>query len=235
MKILYDYNTLIDEQILYYKARANEYDEWFFRQGRYDHGIKLNTQWFAEVKEVRQAIDIFNPTGHILEIACGTGLWTEQLVQYANHVTALDAVPEMILINQSRVNSPKVKYIQANIFDWKAEEQYDTVFFGFWLSHVPMEKFKSFWFLINSLLKPTGRVFFVDSSYDITSTAKDHSLEGSKATSVKRKLNDGREFRIVKIFHEAKSLTRLLKELGWQFEIYETQNYFIYGSGYKKI
>ncbi len=234
MKKFYNYNALIFEQISYYKARANEYDEWFFRQGRYDRGDKLNTQWFTEVREVRQALDIFNPTGYVLEIACGTGLWTEQIVQYANQLTALDAVPEMIYINQSRVNSPKVKYIQANIFDWKAEEHYDTVFFGFWLSHVPMEKFKSFWILIDSLLKPTGKVFFVDSRYDITSTAKDHCLEGSDATSVNRKLNNGREFRIVKIFHEAKNLIKLLKELNWKFDIYETQNYFIYGSGHKK-
>jgi hypothetical protein len=97
-----------------------------------------------------------------------------------------------------------------------------------------MEKFKSFWILIDSLLKPTGKVFFVDSRYDITSTAKDHCLEGSDATSVNRKLNNGREFRIVKIFHEAKNLIKLLKELNWKFDIYETQNYFIYGSGHKK-
>lgn len=29
---------LIREQIAYYDARANEYDEWFYRIGRYDRG-----------------------------------------------------------------------------------------------------------------------------------------------------------------------------------------------------
>jgi 2-polyprenyl-3-methyl-5-hydroxy-6-metoxy-1,4-benzoquinol methylase len=232
---IHDHNILVGEQISYYQARAHEYDEWFFRQGRYDRGDELNKQWFSEVKQVRQAVDAFRPTGYVLEIACGTGLWTEQLVQYARQVTAVDAVPEMLAVNQSRVHSSKVRYIHANIFDWSSEEQYDVVFFGFWLSHVPSEKFETFWRRIDTVLKPDGTVFFVDSRYDSTSTAKDHCLEGSEATSVKRRLNDGREFRIVKIFYEAMKLSKLLSELGWKFEIEETPNYFIYGSGHKKI
>lgn len=45
-------NQLLKEQIAYYKARADEYDEWFLRQGRYDRGDELNQQWFAEVSQV---------------------------------------------------------------------------------------------------------------------------------------------------------------------------------------
>lgn len=29
---------ILQEQIQYYRDRASEYDEWFFRQGRYDRG-----------------------------------------------------------------------------------------------------------------------------------------------------------------------------------------------------
>ena len=42
-------DPLIAEQIAYYRSRAGEYDEWFLRQGRYDHGPELNERWFAEV------------------------------------------------------------------------------------------------------------------------------------------------------------------------------------------
>jgi hypothetical protein len=44
-------------------------------------------------------------------------------------------------------------------------------------------------------------------------------------------LNDGREFRITKVFYEPGKLTRRLAELGWKFRIVETPNYFIYGIG----
>ena len=65
--------TLLQDQIVYYQARAAEYDQWFLRQGRYDRGAELNQQWFQEVAQVRQALDQFKPHGRILELACGTG------------------------------------------------------------------------------------------------------------------------------------------------------------------
>ena len=87
------HESLLREQIAYYRAR--EYDEWFLRQGRYDRGPELNRRWFDEVAEVRQALAAFNPTGHVLELACGTGLWTEPLLRQAARITAVDASPEV--------------------------------------------------------------------------------------------------------------------------------------------
>ncbi|MCP4602995.1 MAG: class I SAM-dependent methyltransferase [Proteobacteria bacterium] len=226
-------DALLDEQIAYYQARSHEYDEWFFRQGRYDRGEELNSQWFSEVKQVRRELDEFKPVGHVLEIACGTGLWTEQIIQHAEQITAIDAVSEVLAINQVRVDSSKVRYLQANIFEWQPKEQYDTIFFGFWLSHVPPEKFEAFWELVKNALKAEGRVFFVDSRYNPTSTATNHKLEGTKATTVSRRLNDGREYRIVKVFYEVLQLAKKLDEMGWQFKIEETFNYFMYGRGQK--
>ena len=42
---------LIQEQIAYYRARAAEYDDWFFRRGRYDRGRDFNEQWTGELAE----------------------------------------------------------------------------------------------------------------------------------------------------------------------------------------
>lgn len=229
-----NHNTLLKEQIAYYRARAKEYDEWFFRKGRYDHGEKLNRHWFNEVEQVRQSLDRFKPAGRVLELACGTGLWTGQLLRHASQVTAVDAVPEVLVINQNRVGSKQVQYIQADIYEWSPPGQYDVVFFGFWLSHVPPERFEEFWELVNSALEQEGRVFFVDSRYDPTSTAKDHRLEGDRATTVTRRLNDGQEYRIVKVFYKPLELTERLKGLGWSLKAEETDHYFIYGSGRKR-
>jgi ubiquinone/menaquinone biosynthesis C-methylase UbiE len=84
-------DELLHEQIAYYRARASEYDEWFLRTGRYDRGEEQNSRWFAEVAEVAAALDAFRPAGRVLELAAGTGLWTERLARYADHITALDA------------------------------------------------------------------------------------------------------------------------------------------------
>jgi hypothetical protein len=141
----------------------------------------------------------------------------------------------MLVLNQARLQSSKVQYLQANIFEWQPVERYDVIFFGFWLSHVPPERFEPFWNLIGSALTENGRVFFVDSRYDPTSTAKDHKLEGPTSTTVSRRLNDGREFRIVKVFYDAGQLTEQLGAMGWHFNIQNSSTYFVYGDGRKTV
>lgn len=224
-------DTLLQEQIAYYRARAGEYDQWFLRQGRYDHGPALNQQWFDEAGVVADSLAAFAPTGRVLELACGTGLWTQHLARTASSLTAVDSSPEVIALNRERVGRSDVEYIQADLFSWEPAGQYDFVFFSFWLSHVPPERFPSFWEMVYSALAPGGRVFFIDSLYSESSTANDHQLEGETATTLSRKLNDGREFRIVKVFYQPETLASKLAGLGWQMQVTATPNYFLYGSG----
>ena len=47
--------SLLADQIAYYRARAEEYDEWWFRQRRFDRGAELNAAWFADVGAFEQA------------------------------------------------------------------------------------------------------------------------------------------------------------------------------------
>src|SRR6185312_6072114 len=96
-------DRLIEEQIAYYQARAAEYDEWFLRQGRYDHGPEMNARWFAEVEQVARALEAFAPAGDVLELASGTGLWTQRLVTTARSVTAVDSSPEVHAVNRERL------------------------------------------------------------------------------------------------------------------------------------
>lgn len=226
------HDELLQQQIDYYRARAGQYDEWFLRQGRYDRGAEANRQWFAEVARVVDALDAFAPTGDVLELACGTGLWTQHLVRHARHITAVDAAPEVITLNGQRLGSDApVDYVQADLFSWRPSRQYDVVFFSFWLSHLPPELFDAFWDRVRSALAPRGRVFFLDSLYNEASTARDHQLEGDAATTVTRRLNDGETYRIVKIFYRPSELEARLKALGWEIAVEQTPSYFLYGFG----
>jgi demethylmenaquinone methyltransferase/2-methoxy-6-polyprenyl-1,4-benzoquinol methylase len=224
-------DPVLAEQIAYYRARAGEYDEWFLRQGRYDQGPELNRQRFAEVAEVQAVLERHAPYGRVLELACGTGWWTEQLAHHAERIMAVDASPEVIEINRQRVQRAKVTYDIADLFAWKPRERYDLVFFSFWLSHVPSERFAPFWELVRAALVPGGRVFFIDSRYAQTSTARDQPLEGIHAVTLQRRLNDGREFRIVKVFYAPDELSHRLHSVGWDIQIATTSSYFLYGTG----
>ncbi len=224
--------SVLGEQVAYYRARAAEYDEWFERRGRYDRGPEANRVWRSEVRQLRTALDVFKPNGKVLELACGTGLWTEQLLRHADSVTAVDASPEMLEIARARIGSGRrLRFEEADIFSWRSKEPYDVVFFAFWLSHVPPERFEPFWNGLREWLRPGGRVFLIDSLYDETSTASDHVLEGPAGIRLTRRLNDGREFRIVKVFYDPLQLTQKLEELGWSFVARTTGRYFLYGWG----
>ena len=153
-------DRLLEGQLAYYRARAGEYDEWFLRKGRHDRGPEWNRGWFLELERVRRELDRFGPTGRVLELACGTGLWTVELARHAAGITAVDASPEVLDINRARLQEARpeipVPYVSADLFDWSPDDAYDVVFFGFWLSHVPSERFADFWELVRSALRPGG-------------------------------------------------------------------------------
>ncbi|HEX8246467.1 MAG TPA: class I SAM-dependent methyltransferase [Longimicrobium sp.] len=222
-------DELIEQQKEYYRARAGEYDEWFLRTGRYDRGPEFRARWLAEVDEVRAALDRFRPAGRVLELACGTGWWTEQLVRHADTLTAVDASDEVLELNRRRVPNERVRRERADIFAWRPDAAYDVVFFSFWLSHVPPERFDAFWAMVRDALAPDGRVFFVDSLRTELSTATDHRLAEEGSVVTERKLNDGRRFHIYKIFYDPAGLQAKLAALGWRARVATTHGFFLYG------
>ena len=220
---------LVDQQIRYYRQRAPEYDEWFHRQGRFDHGPAHTRLWRQEIAAVRETLDRLKPSGRMLELACGTGLWTQRLARYDGVVTAIDTSPEVLALNRARVRSADVRYRQCDIFTWEPDETYDFVFFGFWLSHVPPSRFAAFWDLVRQALAPGGTVFLVDNRYHPDSSARNHSVRPEQMTQ-RRELNDGRTFEIVKLFYEPEGLAALLELLGWRGDFRMTANFFIHGT-----
>lgn len=224
-------STHLKEQSEYYRARASEYDEWWFRNGRYNQGAALNAQWFGEIRTVAAMLEAKAPLGRVLELACGTGNWTRELARLGSEVTALDASPEMLEINARKVLSSSVRYIQTDLFAWTPDARYDFVFFGFWLSHVPEDLFVGFWEFVRRCLRDDGRVFFVDSLSPSTGTAADHCVQERGTNLQRRQLNDGREFQVYKIYYDPANLTERLRGLGWDFDVLRTDQYFIYGSG----
>lgn len=224
--------TLLQHQIDYYRARAPEYDEWFYRLGRYDRGMAHTRQWESEAQQVRDQLHSQAGFAHILELAPGTGIWTGELIHIGERVTALDASPEMIKINRAKLQSDRVDYRRVDLFEWRPRRQYDMVFFGFWLSHVPAEKLAAFLDAVNAALKPGGRLFIVDSRAPDLATAHTGTADLGQDLQ-KRVLKDGRRFDIVKIYYEPASLSAILGRHGFAIEATSTDNFFLYADGVK--
>jgi demethylmenaquinone methyltransferase/2-methoxy-6-polyprenyl-1,4-benzoquinol methylase len=127
------------------------------------------------------------------------------------------------------VNAANVRYEMADLFAWEPAERYDLVFMSFWLSHVPDDRFDAFWSTVRGALVPGGSAYVIDSGWDMTSTAKNHVRPDRDAGIAQRKLNDGSEYRIVKIFHEPEALAARLRTLGFASRVVHTARYFIHG------
>jgi ubiquinone/menaquinone biosynthesis C-methylase UbiE len=178
-----------------------------------------------------RALSVFAPTGEVLELACGTGWWTERLAQRATRILCVDASAEVLARNRARLQSAGLslpEYLQADLFSWEPRHRYDVVFFSFWLSHVPKDRFDSFWNMVANALKPDGRVFLIDSLAAPSSTAADQSTRTSGDIQ-KRLLNDGESYRVVKLYYQPSRLAHELARLGWESQIQATATHFLYG------
>ena len=210
-------NDRLGEQKRYYAARAPEYDDWWYRRGRYELEPDALARWWDDVAETDAALEAFAPRGSVLELAAGTGIWTRKLVRLADRVVAVDANDEMLAFN-----TDEAERVRADVFAWEPAETFDVVFFSFWLSHVPDDRLDDFWGLVRSALVPGGRVFLVDNN--VAGDAA-HRSRGRVAAGVERRqLSDGREFDIVKHYRTPADFPHL--------DLHVTTNgHFIYGGG----
>jgi ubiquinone/menaquinone biosynthesis C-methylase UbiE len=112
-------DRLLAQQRAYYDALAPDY---------LDQGLDL-----PGGAELTDALDAFRPAGSVLELACGPGVWTRQLLRHASDVTAVDASPAMLAIAASRVPvGAPVRFVEADLFSWEPDRRYDVVFMGFY-------------------------------------------------------------------------------------------------------
>jgi len=194
---------IIDEQIAYYRARAEEYD----RTSTPD-----DDPFAPHADRIRTELRSLSLRGRILEIAAGTGQWTGLLAETADRLTAIDSAPEMLAINAERTARPHIRYLVEDAFELRATHAHDVVFFGFFLSHVPPERFDAFWALLEGLLAPSGRVVFVDEGRH--DAWREDWVDRTRAV-VRRTLLDGTVHRAVKVVWDPADLGDRLNDLGW--------------------
>jgi demethylmenaquinone methyltransferase/2-methoxy-6-polyprenyl-1,4-benzoquinol methylase len=84
------------------------------------------------------------------------------------------------------------------------------------------------------MVRPGGKVFFVDGRRELSSTAVNHQLPAQDSQVMVRKLNDGRAFEIVKNFYDPGDLSARCTRAGLDIDVRETATYFLYGTGTRR-
>jgi SAM-dependent methyltransferase len=212
----------------YYEARAREYDDWYLRRGRYARGAIHDAAWNAELDMAGRWLDEVPFHGELVELAAGTGWWSTLLASkgelslYDTSPTALDRARDRLLAHGLRA------HLHERDAWAEPDRQVDGLFAGFWLSHVERSRLADFLALARRWLKPGGRFAFIDSLPDPASGGVDHP-EPHDDRAVRR-LADGREFTIIKVFRSPKDYEQALRLAGFaDVEMSTTGRFFVLG------
>jgi demethylmenaquinone methyltransferase/2-methoxy-6-polyprenyl-1,4-benzoquinol methylase len=184
----------------YYRRRAAEYEAVYAKPERQ-----------ADLASLREEIPARLRGARVLEIACGTGYWTELISRAASSLAATDVAEEPMRIAQAKSYSGSVTFLAADAYALpEALGKFDAAFAGFWWSHVPRERIGEFLGSLHARLEPGARVLFLDNRYVEGSSTPIVGLDAAGNSYQLRRLADGAEFRVLKNFPSEEELRACL-------------------------
>jgi demethylmenaquinone methyltransferase/2-methoxy-6-polyprenyl-1,4-benzoquinol methylase len=195
----------------YYARRAAQYERVYHKPERQ-----------ADLRLLRELVAASFGGKHVLELACGTGYWTEVICQQAASVIALDLNEEVLALARAKPLSPgKVTFLRGDAYALPSlPGPFDAGLAGFWWSHVSRARLDSFLAAFHAVLAPHATVMFFDNAYVAGSSTplsfKDsdgnpvsvHDADGD--TFQERVLDDGSRHRVIKNFPTADEIRRVL-------------------------
>ncbi len=95
----------------------------------------------------------------ILEIGCGTGIWTKVVAEKCGKLTAIDISAGMLLAAKKYVNKKNVRFEKSDFLNYKTKERFDKIF-----AVRVLESFSNKGLAIRKmreLLKPSGRLVII--------------------------------------------------------------------------
>ena len=198
----------------YYAARAAEYDR-----------IYLKPERQADLRAIERWLPPKFAGRRVLEIACGTGYWTQFIAPAAARVLALDAAAETLAIAISRIPAANVEFRLGDAYALPQDcGRFDAAFAGFWFSHVPKDRRREFLLGLAARLEPGAPVVLLDNRYVEGSSTPLSRRDAAGDSYQSRQLADGSRHEVLKNFPSEQELLELVAGLGerarytaWQY------------------
>jgi ubiquinone/menaquinone biosynthesis C-methylase UbiE len=200
----------------YYAARAPEYDRIYLKPERQDD-LRAIEAWLPTVFAGRS----------LLEVACGTGYWTQFLAPVATRVLAVDAAPETLRIASGRVADDKVRFVTGDAYALPAEAAgFEAAFAGFWYSHIPRSRIAGFLAGLHRALVPGAPVVFLDNRYVEGNSTPLSGSDDEGNTYQLRRLDDGSTHKVLKNFPSEDELAAALRGMAQDLRLHEWKYYW---------
>jgi demethylmenaquinone methyltransferase/2-methoxy-6-polyprenyl-1,4-benzoquinol methylase len=199
----------------YYAARAAEYDR-----------IYLKPERQTDLRAIERWLPPKFAGARVIEVACGTGYWTQFIAPLAARVLALDAALETIGIAQTRVPEGKVEFVVGDAYALPQHVgQFNAAFAGFWISHVPKTRQREFLLGLAARLEPGARVVFLDNRYVEGNSSPVTASDAEGNTFQTRQLDDGSTYQVLKNFPSEAQLLDIVAGLG-ERPVFTTWQYY---------
>jgi ubiquinone/menaquinone biosynthesis C-methylase UbiE len=174
----------------YYAARAPEYDRIYAKPERQD-----------DLRQIEQWLPTVFAGASVLEVACGTGYWTQFIAPVARQVVAVDAAPDTMRVARERVGQGKVEFLEGDAYALDlGGRRFQGGFAGFWFSHVPRSRVREFLLGFHRVLEPGATVVLLDNLYVEGSSTPISERDAEGNSYQIRKLEGGDTHRLIKNF-----------------------------------
>jgi 2-polyprenyl-3-methyl-5-hydroxy-6-metoxy-1,4-benzoquinol methylase len=200
----------------YYRRRALEYEAIYAKPERQ-----------ADLAALGRLIPERLRGAQVLEVACGTGYWTQRIAATAARVLATDLAEEPLRIARAKDYPGEVAFKEADAYALGDLGKFDGAFAGFWWSHVPRARIDAFLGSLHACLAPGARVLLLDNRYVSGSSTAISSLDADGNTYQLRRLGDGSEVRVLKNFPAQAELRQRLGAQAAEFTCTELQYYWL--------
>ncbi|MFQ5936258.1 MAG: class I SAM-dependent methyltransferase [Acidiferrobacterales bacterium] len=201
----------------YYSRRAAEYEAIYQKPERQQDLVALKSM-------LRDLL-----RGHrVLEIACGTGYWTEVVATVAESILATDTSSEVLTIARTKNYPPgRVDFAVADAYELGGVNGAFTAgLAAFWWSHLPKQRIKAFLEGFHRGLGSGARVVLVDNRYVEGSSTPVAERDAAGNTYQIRRLRDGSQHRVLKNFPDLDELTGLLGSVAQDLMVSELDYYW---------
>lgn len=174
----------------YYAKRAGEYEQ-IYRKPERQADLRLLSDFVKRELAGRR----------VLEVACGTGYWTEIAASTAHSILATDLHEEVLAIARAKnLPSGKVAFEPRDAYHPDMSGDFDAGLACFWWSHVPLHRLSRFLSDFHASLAPGARVVFIDNRFVPGSSSPISESDAEGNTYQLRHLSDGSVHRVLKNF-----------------------------------
>lgn len=202
----------------YYARRAREYERIYHKPERQE-----DLRWLREFMERTFA------GRRVIELACGTGYWTEVIGRVADSVVATDLNEEVLAVARTKPLDPaKVTLLRADAYALPAfPERFTAGLAVFWWSHVPKARLAEFLREFHRVLAPGALVVFVDNSYvEGSSTPVSRTDAFGNAWQIRR-LDDGSSHEVLKNFPTDEELRAIVQGMATGVQVRRLRHYWV--------